>query len=351
MNKGDIRVKNILLCAIISSSISSVVTFRVMNGDDLLGFIGAIVGVIGAFYLYRYQIKNENKQRDMLNSKFINELLIYTIAETEKIVISIINIYINFYIGDLKKIKKDDMGLKILKANVDNDYNEKVKCFNIKYKFEEKTFPHLIEKFALEDPLNKGQYKNLFDSYIDKQSVELIYCDFNKIREKIIVSFRRLEDIENLVYDSNWTQYIHNTDNIKFENIRLIIKWLNIAPKSIKNSHLMYDNFSIEIRDLQEKKEIIDSMEKFREEKNINVNQEKFIEEKMDTYRLLHLKLIQKEQLKKNIIYHICDFIYYRDEIIKILREKFPNNEFNTSTEILRKLLDDIENNIENEIK
>lgn len=346
MNKGDVRVKTILLCVIISSSISSLVTFRVMSGDDLLGFIGAIVGVIGAFGLYRYQIKNENKQRDMLNLKFINELLIYTIAETEKIVISIINIYMNFYIGNLKKIKKDDIGLKILKANVDDDYNEKVKYFNIKYKFEEKTFPHLIEKFALEDFLNIGQYKNLFDSYIDKQSVELLYCDFNKIREKIIISFRRLEDIENLVYDSNWTQYIHNTDNKNFENIRLIIKWLNIAPKSIKHSHLMYDNFSIEIRELQEKKEIINSSEKFRKERNININQDKYIEEKFETYKLLNLRMIQKEQLKKDIIYHICDFIYYRDEIIKILREKFSNNEFNTSTEILKKLLDDIEDEI-----
>lgn len=317
-----------------------------MKKDDLLGFIGAIVGVIGAFLLYRHQLNNEKLERNKLNSKILKELLIYTVSETEKIVKSIINIYINFYIDKSRNLDKDDIGLRILQSNIEKDDTKSFSSGIVKYRYAEKTFPHMIEKFAVEDIFHKNEYGVLFNDPMDKQLYEIMYYDFETFREDIIVCFRRLENIDNLIYDNNWTQYIHNTEDISFEDIKSIIKWLNIAPKSVESNYLIQKDLQIKVNELNKKKEILNNIKEYKNTYSFEIDESKYIKDLFSTFRLLHHRKHQEEQLKKDIINHICDFIYYRDEIINILIKKFNDETFKTSTQIIKNELNTIKNEL-----
>ena len=55
----------------------------------------------------------------------------------------------------------------------------------------------------------------------------------------------------------------------------------------------------------------------------------------------LSIKKIEEAKLRKDIISHICNFIYYRDEIINVLRDYFKEDTLYTSTELLNKKFDE----------
>ena len=55
-----------------------------------------------------------------------------------------------------------------------------------------------------------------------------------------------------------------------------------------------------------------------------------------------YVKTLEEGKLRKDIISHISNFVYYRDEMINILRIYFKEDKLCTSTEKLNEIFDNI---------
>lgn len=257
--------------------------------SGLTGIIGSVIGIMGAFILFRYQVDCKKKEESIHSSEIIKELLLYTVKETEKIVLSMINGYFLAYVKGL--IVKDDIKYNILKKKIKN-YKSCSLCMNAEKiirendYYKEGTFPHLIECLIYK----KSTFRLNEMQFIDDKVVGPTYNGYDDIREKsinnVIKSFKGVEYLDGIVYYDNWRECIYNIENINPEDIRDILIWLNILNKKLK-----------------------------------------IINKKLET--------TLKEEEQSDIISNICKFIYYRDCIIKILMKYFNVDGLYTSTELM----------------
>ena len=70
------------------------------KGDDFLCFVGSIIGVIGAFLLFKYQYYYTKNEESQLSEEVIKNLLSYTVYETESFIDYMIDVYIKFSLED-----------------------------------------------------------------------------------------------------------------------------------------------------------------------------------------------------------------------------------------------------------
>lgn len=308
----------------------------ISKGNDILGFIGSIIGVIGAFILFRYQYEYTKSEESELSKDVIKNLLSYTIFETESIINYMIDVYIDSYFQSKGISKKDeDIQYKILKKkikgeNLGNSFtlSNGRKC-SFTWRYNEKTFPHLIEQLGLSD-LEFSLHESCL--IIEKGKVDIIYTNNTRaieIRRVIIEKFNKIDNFKNIVYIDNWIEYLYKISNNDLKYNRNILIWFNILKKTIKEIIEERKDIQKEIGEIKEQLKNIKDDAMFKTELEFLLNQN------------LSIKKIEEAKLKKDIISHICNFIYYRDEIINILRDYFKEDTLYTSTELLNKKFDE----------
>lgn len=306
--------------------------FGLKKGDDILGLIGGLIGVMGAFLLYNFQSNKEKKEESDLNFNIIKNLLIYTVSETDKMLDFMIKIYIKLYIDNPKNADKTSIGFKILKNNVEGKSNNPIML--ITYKYNRGTFEGMIESLGLSDVIHKFEDSSADLNSLEKITFQMIQSDYSTTREDLIREFRTIEDKEYMIYDKNWCSYIHNINDLKFGEIDMIIKWLNIINKPIDKSDEKRKEIVLELEKLNQRKIILDAM---RSDKyNGSINKEKHTLELHEVSRQIYLRNVELERLKKEVIYHICDFIHYRDKVIAMLKSEFKYDKFKTSTDKIK---------------
>lgn len=243
------------------------------------GFVGAIIGIIGAYFMLKEQLNNEVKQineKENIDLKMMKNLLEYTVSETDFIISGICNKYSELY--------SNGFGKGVLRAKlkklVDNP-NE------------------IIEHLVCTDVLEYDK-DILFEIYDEEQGNKIIenknlgqeiYIDTYRDIHKIFVSFKTYKE---LVYDKSWASYlvaIKNSNKFVYDDIQAIIKWLTLLSSDA----------------VEENKEKLEQLNK-NHTSDGNGNIMRKIRES------LYSCPIQKE-----LINHICDFIYYRDYIISLI--------------------------------
>lgn len=313
---------------------------RVVKGDDLLAFIGAVIGsgigVLGALFIYRIQSENETERIKTLNSNFIKELLIFTVSETDSLIEYIMNSYISLFIQKTD-LNKETFGFLILKEQL-----QETSFLNLfKSDYEKKTFPYMIDE-VMRNEYSFKTYKNPdINKPINIINKDIIKFKQKDIRAEILEEYKNKSDFKDIIYDENWCQYIHNIGHIEFKDIRVIIRWLTILSKNIDNEISRIDK-TLEKIDLLEKenKDLKSKSENENKDEDERLNA---LSERFDVNRAIYTNKKKQQRLEKEISKNICDFIYYRDEIILILQKSFNFDSFNTSTKVLNNKFEEIE--------
>lgn len=256
-----------------------------------LGFLGAIVGVIGAYLILKKQLSDENKKskdKEVLEIKMMKCLLEYTISETDYIVCWICEKYSDMY--------NEYLGEEVLKSKFKSFGNNVSVMMN-----------HLLSDNPKEDDLTI-----LEQIYTDKKFIEKVrdkYKNYNPYRstfKEIYNIFNDINDYKLLVYDKKWDSYlisIKNSGNFEYEDIQNIINWIgtlnnNIVRKNIEKINELEEEIQIKsirmhandpvIKQLVNKlmrleKEVLNHITKFIDERDIIIslvnNKEKFGEE------------------------------------------------------------------------
>lgn len=341
-NNNQLKVSNIkyfIIWSVISFIIGSIVTYRVLVGDDLLSFIGTILGVFGAYIILKLQIYYEKKIKQDLSSNFIKELLIHTVSETEELILYMINSYINVYVKK-SNLSEDDVGFRMLKENIMGLKNS----ISIKSDYELATFPHLIEELQID------YYKFYNDPIINKPfnsfSKQIIESNRKNAKKEIVDEYINSNFID-IIYDQNWSQYIHDIDKMKFKDRRYMIRWLTTLSKDVEKYMLRVIEISKRMDNLNT---VYDRLqEKINNEDDNNIDEiEKLniLSERFEIEIKIRKNFKEKQRLEKSITKIICDFIYYRDEVISILKNYFEYQNFSRSTELLKNRFKEIENSI-----
>jgi len=330
-NKKRLGFIKIIILMIICVLTGIGVGLGLKKGDDVLGLIGGIIGVMGAFGLYKYQSYKENKDENDTNFNIMKDLLIYTISETDKMVYFMIQIYMKLYISNLRGADKSSLGYKILKAYIEDQAESPI--IYIEQTYKRGTFEGMVESLGVDDIGH-----DFFDSSIELNALEkiqfhLIKSDYNKTREDLITEFRTVENKKYIIYDKSWCNYMHNINCLEFEDLKVIIQWLNIINKPIYNIDNKRKELIKELKKLDDKLELLKKIDSSSLSKDEEDNHNFKIH---DVSREIYLKQIHLKRLKIEVMQHICQFIHYRDNTINMLKNKFEYDEFKTSTEKIR---------------
>lgn len=170
---------------------------------DLLSFVGAIIGVIGAYFIASYGFRKQNKIEKSYALDMLCCLLNSTIAETEYV----IHIFID-------------------------------KC---KYYWENKVYEEYLEN--IEDYHLKEEAK-LFISNVDKEfyTDEYTLCYFQSVMSQprfgdLINNFNNDVnndfDFDGLIYDENWYSHLKFIDNKEKLYREYIIKWIRLLDNTV----------------------------------------------------------------------------------------------------------------------
>ena len=317
-----------------------------LDSSDILGavsnILGGIIGVIGAFLLFKYQVKYTKEEESKFNYKIIQELLSYTVSETQNIIDYMIDIYIGSYVPS-KKLKLETADYEILKKKVKGcdsnnaiitGYGEKV---NFSNPYEEGTFSYLVQCLGFEDFIFTLHDKSLITKRYDKFILDMMKDRPKNIRQEIVEKFRKLEDNNNIVYYDNWKECLNKIIGMELKYNRSILIWLNSINKTIEK---LVEEEKLVVKYIEELEK--DKEQKYgNKEKEIKNNNYDY-DERFSLERDLYMAKLKQSNLNKDIISRICNFIYYRDEVIKILRNVFKVEDIRTSTEILNHKFDEI---------
>lgn len=317
-------LSRLVITVIVGILIGIGIGFGIYKGDDILGFIGATIGVMGAFSLYKIQSYKEKNDENELNFNIMKSLLIYTISETDSMLDCMIKIYTKLYINNPDKIEKETVGYKLLRSQIEGKGNW---IITINYKYDRGTFERMIESLGADDVAHKFFDSSMISKPLDKITFQLMRYDYSKTREDLIKEFRTIEDKKYMIYDKNWCNYIHNINSLEFKDIDVIIKWLNIINKPIDKIDERRKEVQLELEKLEERKVILDAI---NSAKNKQISEQNMLE-LHNVSRLIYLRKVELERLKKETIKHICEFVHYRDKIIVMLESKFKYSEFKTS--------------------
>lgn len=283
------KVKMLIIITI-TFIIGIIIGIRIDKGDDVLSFIGAILGVLGtygAFYLgENKERKKEKKEKENIiefELELLQNLLEFTIQETSILSECMVDKYIEFY--------NDQMIIDVLYKRC---YDENVV---FEYMLEELLSKNIVEqdKKRILGLIKQFDKKDIDSStlvltvaYLDKLSennYKGLYCDINKL-------FCENYNFNRLVYTDDWSKYIlHLKDkkNYKISYIKDILNWF---------TYLKNDNIYTIVNQIKElesqvsKDDVINNMYK--------------------------IEMIRKLQLNQ-----MMEFIKYRDGAIDILRDLF----------------------------
>lgn len=209
--------------------------------DAFSSFLGAIVGVMGAFFMYQYQKKKEHEEKIKHSFKVLYDMLNNSVYMTQEFTESIIDIYID--------ILKNDDNL-VLKNNIKED----------------------MEFFS--------RYKN---------NNEINKLDIN--RRKCIYNFKY--SIDNLVKDKKYSYLIYNKEwynhlpYIHEISAAEISEWINI---------LISDRYKTDIYDfLYYRNSIIDVIEQMIHNKMVKVNGvSKAVSKRVHGYESIYISKMKK---------------------------------------------------------
>jgi len=174
------------------------------NGNfDLLGFIGAVIGVIGAYFVASYEFRKQNKIDKNYSLDMLCCLLNSTIVETDYVIKRFIDVSKCYWEG---KIYEEYL------ENIKNEYlKEEAKIFISEV---EKTFytdEHTLSLF--QSIMSDSRFGNLINNFRND-----VNRDFN---------------FDGIVYDENWYSHLKFiTDKEKYYR-EYIIKWIRLIDNTI----------------------------------------------------------------------------------------------------------------------
>lgn len=196
---------NVIKIILVSFLIGVLIGWRMVKGDDILSFIGAVLGVIatyGAFYLGANKEKEKEKKYKKL---MLFNLLDYTVFNTKTIYRDLNNYY---------------------KRSIQDANNQGIDLINIMY----------VLSGLSEDEGVIGQELSEDISIIymfsqNEQITELIRGLNRYFSEHIL----RQIDLSDLIYDNNWCSYIDCISDIKDDGVnrdmQRIINWIGTLKR------------------------------------------------------------------------------------------------------------------------
>lgn len=263
---------------------------RVNIGDDLLSFIGAIVGVIGtygAFIIGKLSENTKEKLKIKREMDLLRNILKYTLKETDLILRSIVEEYIELY----KRANLEEILM--------------IRCYE-----DTTDLPFMIEELITDGLLkeDKRRIKKLERITKEKNSLDYLLRkeDYQNTYYKIHDKFNEI-NLNKLGYDSNWYNYVLdlpiNKKHEKFQYIKAIIDWFvflqsnNLKQNQEKIERLLEENIKLDVS----------------EQMNANL-----------TPNMLRNVALE---VKNNNLKYIMEFIKYRDEVVEVFEKLYKHED------------------------
>lgn len=282
----------LVITFIFGKLIGKLIAVRINSGDDVLGFLGAIIGVLGtygAFYLGKLQENRKDKIQDKKELELLKNILEYTLNETDLTLSCMVEKYIELY---------KDNGLEGTLL---------VRCY------ESQTYiPNMIEELITDGLLEEDKRRTRKANEIESDDIrESKFYNYTKLdKKKYLETYYNICDVFNetnykeLVYDHNWYNYILNLPikkNYKVEYIKVITNWfVFLSSDSLRSSQEKIDRL------LEEKVKA---------------------EATQDNMKFCQTGILYKEALevKKRQLKDIMDFINYRDGVVEVFEKLYDN--------------------------
>ncbi|MFR5367764.1 hypothetical protein [Intestinibacter bartlettii] len=266
-----------------------------------LGFLGSIIGVIGAYLILKKQLSDEDKklkEKEQLEIKMMKCLLEYTVSETDYIVQSICDSCSNMY--------SEYLGREVLEYKFDDSNNHVSPIIG-----------HLLSKNPKKDDLNILEDLGEDKAFIEK--VKNKYNKYNPYKQTFKNIYNRFNDINDyrlLVYDKKWDSYlisIKNSGKFDYEDIEKIINWIGILNNNIVRNNIEKLGEMEEEQLLRDSKTIMNtssvgSSNSFINSMILNPSSKQLNKKRM--------------KLEIEILNHIQQFIDCRDDIITLVENK-----------------------------
>lgn len=191
-----------IIFGILSFVVGSVVTYRTLAGDDLLGLMGAFIGVIGAYVGFYLGVRKENQKEELKEKKEIEhkKMMLYTMLEFS--------------------VMQSRVPYIKLKEYYRNQYNKDHTMINFEIERKFKLTGDFIVDFEIMMQVYPCTETRVFDDFIQTINNFL----FNKINEYQIA--------KKAIYIENWYEYIDCISEVQEQNAVLV--WIGL----IKNSDI-----------------------------------------------------------------------------------------------------------------
>lgn len=173
------------------------ITTSVFGG--IAGFIGSLLGVLGAFYIYRLQSNDEKqiKINQEVKQKQHKEMMLYTL-------------------------------LDFTYLQTRTSYNHIIESYKNTY---EDSYKELVCKYNLSGDLKKDFDRMLFVKPCE--DTERFDYHINKISEELVNYMRKKNISDRVVYMENWYEFIDCIDDL--EDLNTVIFWITMLKNSDKN--------------------------------------------------------------------------------------------------------------------
>lgn len=251
------------------------------------GFVGAIIGIMGAYLVLKEQLNTEVdkiKEKESIDLKMMKNLLEYTVSETDYIISSMCDTYSDLY--------SEYFGREVLELKFNKS------CGYI---------PPMIEDLVCKDPWDDDAYllQEIYGEEEGKKIADntvLNEVEYINTYSNIYKSFNDIKDYKSLVYDKNWNSYliaIKSNGKFSYEDIQAMIKWICLLSGNV------VENNKDKIKVLEQNKKI-----------------ELALEDALE--RILENSIIDEKimEVEKELVTHIMDFIYYRDYVIDLIEDE-----------------------------
>lgn len=197
--KIDIRL---LYRLIIIFVISSILTYGFINHYDILGFVGSIIGVIGAYYISSSERRQQQQSATNYAIDMLCCLLDSTIKETNDVIPRFI---------DISKIYWENRIYKSYLENID-DYH---------LKQEGKLFLNRVGRNFYKD-----ENTLLFFRWI------MFEERFGTLINRFDNSLNKYFNFEGLIYDDNWYSHLKFIDDKEKIYRKSIINWIKLIKST-----------------------------------------------------------------------------------------------------------------------
>lgn len=193
---------------VISFLIGGLITYGFMKGDDILGLVGSIIGVLGAYYISSNESRKQKKSESEYAIDMLCCLLNSTVKDTEYVIPTFI---------DKSKYYWEYRIYKPYLENIDNFHLKKeAKIFlnNVGQNFY--TDEHIL--FFFLSVMSQPRFNNLINRFNN---------DVN-----------RYFNFDGIIYDDNWYNHLKFIDDEEKVYRKQIINWI----KLIKGANIQVSN-------------------------------------------------------------------------------------------------------------